>query len=164
MRAIFVRHGHLFDACAFEAILNQSVIPSVKLGATTDTSTCVGLFSPSPLENNFTFLQSGPALPPAADDDYLVECANNAQSEGSSAERELGVAEALIEAAHRDLRLGGDGSLEKNQKGHEELRRNSSFYKEENDDENIGDVTMALEDIVEIHNLPSDSYIANTGE
>ena len=166
MRAILIRHGSLFDARQWEAILTQSIIPGIQLGALGDSSTCVHLYTQSPLEKNFEFLQDCPPLPPPSDDAHLVECSLNAQSEGSSAEREMGVAESLIEAALRDLRLGGDGSLKKHQRGYEEQKRKYGVTVTEEGIVEEGvvveGVSIALEDVDDVGDLPSDSWTAST--
>ena len=157
LRAILIRHGNLFSVEQWTAILEQSVLPKIQIGARQDKSNCVGLYSESPLENNFDFLQSEPALPPNANDDHLRECRLNAQRERNSTARDLGVAESLIVASLRDLRIGGDGSLKKN-------KNHGGFYQKRNEFLDDEEVDLALEDVVEMGGsiTPSDSWVAST--
>ncbi|GMH75449.1 hypothetical protein TL16_g06769 [Triparma laevis f. inornata] len=115
LRAIFLRHGSMFSSNQIKSIISQTLLPPVLQRL--DGKDAIGpilLFTPSPIDFPFLFLRAGPRWLPAPDDEEFLAAAAAAQSEGSSAERELGLAESLVEAMLADLRKGGDGSI-KNQ-------------------------------------------------
>ncbi|GMH65106.1 hypothetical protein TrST_g3433 [Triparma strigata] len=112
LRAIFLRHGDLFSSNQMKSIISQTLFPPVL--ERLDGKDAIGpilLFTPSPIDFPFLFLRAGPRGLPAPDDENFLAAAAAAQSEGSSAERELGQAESLVEAMLADLRRGGDGSI-----------------------------------------------------
>ena len=63
----------------------------------------VKTFSPSPMEAPFGFLRAGAEAVPDADDQAFLQASRQAQSQGSSAQRELGAAEALTEVLLQSL-------------------------------------------------------------
>lgn len=72
LRAILIRHGHVFTVSQWEAILNQTLIPAIQDAAENDRSPVIGITSESPQLSSIDFLaDSLPVLPPADDPGLL---------------------------------------------------------------------------------------------
>ena len=108
LRAILLRHGHIFSHAQLSAILEQTLIPAIQAGAESDTSQVLNISSESPFVSSIDFLAEPLPLPPAADDNRLRLFESNMDS---SSKRKLGSAELMLEASFTDLRHGGDGDL-----------------------------------------------------
>jgi len=108
LRAIFIRHGHLFSNAQLLAVLTQTLMPAIQAGAESDRTSLLNISSESPFVSSVDFLADPPPLPPPADSNLLrlFEA-----SLDSSSKRNLGPAELMLEASFADLRHGGDGDL-----------------------------------------------------
>ena len=113
LRAILLRHGHLFSVSQWLTILNFVILPAIQIGAESDFSPVNQISSESPSVSSLDFLGEPLPLPPTCDDDGLTKFSAMAQSDESSPSRPLGAAELLVEASFADLRHGGDGNLSK---------------------------------------------------
>ena len=111
LRAILLRHGHVFSASQWAAILNNVILPAVQIGAEGDSSPVTNISSESPSVSSLDFVGEPLPLPPPVDDEGLQKFAVMTQSDDSSPSRPLGMAELLVEASFADLRHGGDGDL-----------------------------------------------------
>ena len=112
LRAILLRWGANFTVAQWRCIIEQSIAPAFSLAIERDSSGIKCLFSDNPLRKNFGMLRAPPGKVPCVEDAALKELALEAQSEGSSCARDMGVAECLVEAMLMDLRRGGDGSAQ----------------------------------------------------
>ena len=108
LRAILLRHRHLFSTDQWVAVLEQTIIPSIQAGAESDRSPVIDITSESPSVSNIDFLVDSLPLPPPADDVSLLRFE---ASLASTPNRSLGKAELMLEASFTDLRHGGDGDL-----------------------------------------------------
>eukprot|EP00984_Skeletonema_dohrnii_P005154 scaffold1815_cov147-Skeletonema_dohrnii-CCMP3373.AAC.6 len=113
MRAILLRHGKLFSASQWYAILGCVLLPAIQIGAESDSSPVTQISSESPSVSSLDFLGEPLQSPPPFDDEGLQKFAEMTQSGDSSPSRPLGTAELLVEASFADLRHGGDGNLSK---------------------------------------------------
>lgn len=111
LRAILLRHGKLFSVSQWLAILSNVILPAVQIGAESDSSPVTKILSESPSVSSLDFVGEPLSLPPECDDEGLQKFAVMTQSDESSPNRPLGVAELLVEASFADLRHGGDGNL-----------------------------------------------------
>lgn len=72
LRAILIRHGHIFSLAQWEAILTQTLVPAIQAAAENDHSPVIGITSESPQLSSIDFLaDSLPVLPPADDPGLL---------------------------------------------------------------------------------------------
>jgi len=113
MRAILLRHGKLFSASQWSAILNCVLLPAIQIGAESDSSPVIQISSESPSVSSLDFLGEPLPSPPPVGDAGLQKFAEMTQASDSSPSRPLGTAELLVEASFADLRHGGDGNLSK---------------------------------------------------
>lgn len=113
MRAILLRHGKLFSASQWSAILSCVLLPAIQIGAESDLSPVTQISSESPSVSSLDFLGEPLQSPPPFGDAGLQKFAEMTQSSDSSPSRPLGTAELLVEASFADLRHGGDGNLSK---------------------------------------------------
>lgn len=111
LRAILLRHGHLFSTSQWVVIMDQTILPALQTAAENDVSPVVSILSESPTISSLDFLAEPQRLPPPHDDRGLVMFAQQAQNAESSPSRPLGKAELLVEASFTDMRHGGDGNL-----------------------------------------------------
>lgn len=111
LRAILLRHGHVFSSEQWSVILKQTLLPSIQVAAESDVSPVIRITSETPFISNLDFLAESPRLPPPNDDEGLTKFAERAQSEESAPSRPLGRAELMVEASFADMRHGGDGDL-----------------------------------------------------
>jgi Sec7-like guanine-nucleotide exchange factor len=111
LRAILLRHGHVFSTNQWLAFLKQSLLPSIQVAAEADVSPVVRITSETPSVSNLDFLAESQRLPPRHDDEGLQKFAERTRSEESAPKRPLGQAELLVEASFMDMRHGGDGNL-----------------------------------------------------
>ena len=111
LRAILLRHGHLFSSTQWAVIIDQTILPALQEAAMTDVSPVVSIISESPTVSSLDFLAEPQRLPPPHDDEGLVLFAQQAQQAESAPSRALGKAELLVEASFTDMRHGGDGNL-----------------------------------------------------
>jgi hypothetical protein len=109
LRAILLRHGHLFSTLQLGAILRETVLPAIQFAAEGDQSHVVMLTSESPSISSIDFLVNPPPLPPSHDDPDLQRFG----ALNTVPKRTVGPAELLLEASFTDLRHGGDGDLRK---------------------------------------------------
>ena len=110
LRAILLRHGHLFSTSQWEAVLIQTLIPAIQAGAEGDVSSVLNMSSESPFVSSIDFLAEAPPLPPPADSNSLRLFEANMKS---SSKRTMGSSELMLEASLADLRHGGDGDLKR---------------------------------------------------
>lgn len=110
LRAILLRHGHMFTTAQWAAILEQSFLPAIQDGAKHDVSPVVSMLSECPSVSSIDFLVDALPLPPPPDDDFLNLFRTMSRP---SLTRSLGVAEVMCEASFTDLRYAGDGDLRK---------------------------------------------------
>jgi Sec7-like guanine-nucleotide exchange factor len=110
LRAILLRHGHVFSAEQLAAIIEQTLIPSIQAGAESDRSPVTSITSESPAVSSIDFLAESLPLPPPTDDPSLQQFWADLES---SSKRSLGPAELMLEASFTVLRHGGDGDLRK---------------------------------------------------
>lgn len=108
LRAIMLRHGHLFSVAQLSAIIEQTIVPAIQAGAESDHSTVVSITSESPAVSSVDFLSETPPLPPSIDDPSLEQFRKDLES---SSNRALGPSELMLEASFTVLRNGGDGDL-----------------------------------------------------
>lgn len=113
IRAILLRHGHIFSPTQWKCILSDVLGPSIEKALAEDQSPIVQIVSESPTVSALSFMPSALPLPPPHDDDDLRKFAKLAHSEESAPVRPFGPAELLVEASFADLRYGGDGDLKK---------------------------------------------------
>jgi brefeldin A-inhibited guanine nucleotide-exchange protein len=108
LRAILLRHGHIFSTNQIAAILKYTVIPAIQAGAEADKGSVVSVTSESPSISNIDFLVDPYPIPPPPDDVSLLrfEAMNTTPHS-----RSLGPAELMLEASFSDLRHCGDGDL-----------------------------------------------------
>jgi len=111
LRAILLRHGHLFSVAQWSAVLEKVVLPSLQIGAESDTSPVRAISSESPSVSSLDFVGEPLPLPPPCDDEGLQKFQAMSQSDDGSPSRPLGTSELLVEASFADLRHGGDGNL-----------------------------------------------------
>ena len=111
LRAILLRHGHLFSVAQWSAVLEKVVLPSLQIGAESDTSPVRAISSESPSVSSLDFVGEPLPLPPPCDDEGLQKFQAMSQSDDGSPIRPLGTSELLVEASFADLRHGGDGNL-----------------------------------------------------
>lgn len=110
LRAIMLRHGHIFSAAQLAAIVEQTIAPAIQAGAESDQSPVVAIRSESPAVSSIDFLSESLPLPPPVDDPSLNQFWKELES---SSKRALGPAELMLEASFTVLRHGGDGDLRK---------------------------------------------------
>eukprot|EP00977_Amphora_coffeiformis_P000144 scaffold37_cov159-Amphora_coffeaeformis.AAC.8 len=110
LRAILLRHGHIFSAAQLAAIIEQTIVPAIQAGAESDQSPVVAITSESPAVSSVDFLSESLPLPPPVDDPSLEQFWKELES---SSKRALGPAELMLEASFTVLRHGGDGDLRK---------------------------------------------------
>jgi len=111
LRAILLRHGHLFSVAQWSVILRHVILPAIQSAVEFDTSPVVNITSESPLVSSVEFLCAPLPLPPRAADEGLQKFAVQESTAESAPSRSLGEAELLVEASFADLRHGGDGNL-----------------------------------------------------
>ena len=107
LRSILLRHGHLFSGKQLKAILEQSLLPAIQVGAEGDTCAVVGIVSESPTVSSIDFLVEPLPLPPSPGDFSLLRF----EALNTTPTRTMGTAELMLEASFTDLRHGGDGDL-----------------------------------------------------
>lgn len=77
IRAIFLRHGHVFSADQYRAILKTSILPAILSAVKSDHTAVMDIISESPNVSNLDFLNVPLPLPPPEDDTDLrnfIEC------------------------------------------------------------------------------------------
>lgn len=99
LRAILLRHGHLFSTSQLAAILRETILPAIQHAAMGDTSAVVAITSESPTISNIDFLVNSPPLPPDNDDPALQQF----QALNSTPKRPVGPAELMLEASFTDV-------------------------------------------------------------
>jgi hypothetical protein len=109
LRAILLRHGHLFSSSQLAAILKWTILPAIQEAAENDSSPVVAITSESPLVSNIDFLVDSMPIPPGPDDDDLLKF----EAQNNTLKRSLGPSELMLEASFTDLRHGGDGDIRK---------------------------------------------------
>jgi hypothetical protein len=72
LRAILVRHGHLFSIEQLVAILAQTLLPAIQAGAEYDQTPVIDIVSESPTVSSIDFLVDPLPAPPADDDEGLL--------------------------------------------------------------------------------------------
>lgn len=107
MRAILLRHGHLFSTEQIRSILEGTILPAIQLAAENDHSHVVLITSESPTISSIDFLVEPLKLPPEPDDPSMLQFA----ALTSSPKRPVGPAELMLEASFTLLRHGADGDL-----------------------------------------------------
>jgi len=109
LRAILLRHGHVFSYNQWHVILTQILLPSFFKGAMNDDrSNYKNLIG---VENGFAYIGSLKALPPSHTSIYLKRFEEGVRRMENAPPRPFGVAELLVEATFADLRQGGDGDI-----------------------------------------------------
>jgi hypothetical protein len=73
LRAILLRHGHLFSTPRFAAILRETILPAIQSAAEGDSSAVITMTSESPSISDIDFLVNSPPLPPDLDDPALEQ-------------------------------------------------------------------------------------------
>ncbi len=68
LRAIVLRHGHLFSLSQWAVILEQTIIPSIQAAAENDRSPVISITSESPSVSSLDFVADSLPLPPPSDD------------------------------------------------------------------------------------------------
>eukprot|EP00551_Chaetoceros_affinis_P004309 CAMPEP_0203668256 /NCGR_PEP_ID=MMETSP0090-20130426/4937_1 /ASSEMBLY_ACC=CAM_ASM_001088 /TAXON_ID=426623 /ORGANISM="Chaetoceros affinis, Strain CCMP159" /LENGTH=2105 /DNA_ID=CAMNT_0050532651 /DNA_START=189 /DNA_END=6503 /DNA_ORIENTATION=+ len=113
LRAILLRHGHIFSVSQWNVIMNQVILPAMQVAIQTDKTSVTNIISESPLVSNLDFFSEPLALPPPVGNEGLRKFAAAAQRVSSGPTRPYGDSELLVEASFADLRHGGDGDLTK---------------------------------------------------
>lgn len=111
LRAIFIRHGHVFSVPQWEAILRETLLPAIQTAAENEMSPVIGITSESPHLSSIDFLADSLPIPPPATDPGLQKFEEVAMANESAPKRPFGKAELLLEASFTDMRHGGDGDL-----------------------------------------------------
>lgn len=81
LRAIMLRHGHVFSSRQWVVILKQAIIPALQKGAESDSSKVIAIASESPAVTSLDFLSDPLQLPPSLDDEGLILFATESQSD-----------------------------------------------------------------------------------
>ena len=71
LRAILIRHGHIFSVTQWEVILRDTILPALQYAAENEVSPVVSITSESPHLSNIDFLADALPVPPPADDPGL---------------------------------------------------------------------------------------------
>jgi brefeldin A-inhibited guanine nucleotide-exchange protein len=111
VRAILLRHGHVFSANQWKGILQQSILPSIVIAVESDKTAVMDIVSESPNVSNLDFLCDPLPLPPEECDPDLLKFSTLIKELQGESKRELGSAELLVEACFADFRHGGNGDL-----------------------------------------------------
>jgi hypothetical protein len=101
IRAILLRHGHLFSTPQLFMILNETVIPAIKSAAEKENSPILNILSERPSMSTFDFITSPLPLPPDSDHPKLLEF----REHNMTKKREVGPAELMLEASFTDVSL-----------------------------------------------------------
>jgi hypothetical protein len=107
LRAILLRHGHLFSTEQLRSVLEKTILPAIQFAAENDHSHVVLITSESPTISSIDFLVEPLQLPPEPDDPAMKEFSALA----SSPKRPVGPAELMLEASFTLLRHGAEGDL-----------------------------------------------------
>lgn len=75
VRAILLRHGYLFSANQWKAVLEQSILPSIAIAVENDKTAVMDIISESPNVSNLDFLCDPLPLPPGESDPALLKFA-----------------------------------------------------------------------------------------
>jgi hypothetical protein len=76
VRAILLRHGYLFSANQWKAVLQQSILPSFVIAVENDKTPAMDIISESPNVSNLDFLSDPLPLPPHENDPSLLKFAD----------------------------------------------------------------------------------------
>ncbi|GKY96543.1 hypothetical protein MPSEU_000613900 [Mayamaea pseudoterrestris] len=109
LRSIMLRHGNQFTTDQLQAILEQSILPAIQVGAELDKSPVIRILSESPAVSSIDFLVEAPHIPPPPNDISILSF----RTLHPPLKRSIGPAELMLEASFADLRHGGDGDLRK---------------------------------------------------
>lgn len=99
LRAILLRHGHLFSTAQLKAIFSDTILPAIQSAAENDRTHVVDITSESPSVSNIDFLVSTPPLPPDHDDPSLQQFG----ALNTAPKRPVGPAELMLEASFTDV-------------------------------------------------------------
>jgi hypothetical protein len=99
LRAILLRHGHLFSTPQLTAILRETILPAIQSAAEGDSSHVVAITSESPSISNIDFLASPSPLPPDHSDPELQKFG----ALNTIPKRPVGQAELMLEASFTDV-------------------------------------------------------------
>jgi hypothetical protein len=99
LRAILLRHGHLFSTPQLAAILSETILPAIQSAAEADHSHVFAITSESPSVSNIDFLAKSPPLPPDHDDPALQQFG----ALNTIPKRPVGQAELMLEASFTDV-------------------------------------------------------------
>lgn len=73
VRAILLRHGHVFSANQWKGILQQSILQSIVIAVESDKTAVMDIVSESPNVSNLDFLCDPLPLPPEECDPDLLK-------------------------------------------------------------------------------------------
>jgi len=81
LRAILLRHGHIFSATQWRVILKETLLPCIQEAAENDASPVTRITSESPSVSSLEFVVESQPLPPSEDDKGLRKFAKLAGDE-----------------------------------------------------------------------------------
>jgi len=100
LRAILLRHGHLFSTPELTAVLSETILPAIQAAAESDQSPVVDITSETPAVSNIDFLVDPLPLPPDNDDPALQQFR---ELSAATTKRPTGPAELMLEASFTDV-------------------------------------------------------------
>ena len=72
LRAILLRHGHIFSVSQWGVIMNEVILPAMQIAIQTDDTPVTKIISESPIVSNLDFFSEPLTLPPPVGDEGLL--------------------------------------------------------------------------------------------